>query len=89
MAVSRDRLAEGFGAVATPLEGVGFVGRCVMGLVPWDHALGAGDFLHATHGSAWRFTSRTNDATRVFTRPISDHTASVPGRPALLHCASM
>jgi hypothetical protein len=55
VAVSRDRLAEGFGAVATPLEGVGFVGRCVMGLVPWDHALGAGDFLQATHGSAWRF----------------------------------
>lgn len=57
VAVSRDRLVVGFGVAATPLEGMGFVGRCVMGLVPWDHALGAGDFLQATHGSAWRFSN--------------------------------
>lgn len=45
VAVSPVAVAAGFGVFATPLVGVEFVGRCVIGFVPWDHALGAGGFL--------------------------------------------
>lgn len=49
MAVSAERLFGGLGVLATPLEGVEFDGRWVMGFEdPCDHALGAGGFLQMT-----------------------------------------
>lgn len=55
VAVSADTPAEGLGVFATPLVGVGFDGRWVMGFDdPCDQALGAGGFLATDCGSAWR-----------------------------------
>jgi hypothetical protein len=84
--ISPVAVAAGFGVFATPLVGVEFVGRCVMGLVPWDHALGAGGFLRRVsrcgrHNATVRSSIACSPQCEL--RP---HASSGIGS---LHCASM
>lgn len=59
VAVSLETLARGLGVPATPLEGVGFDGRWVIGFDdPCDHAFGAGGFLETDDGSALRVRAK-------------------------------